>query len=337
MIPKKQFMSIILEILKKYSNADNRLLQKDIAKYAEQDYQVTIGRKAIKSNLMELVELGYNVEYTESTRKNKDGYEEPVYSEWYYEHEFSDAELRFLIDYLLSTKLIPSGQREALINKLEGLSGMHFREKMRAIKALPEYRPEKSNYFLNLEILDEAIFNENKIRFKLTALRSNNITNKDDSLEKHIMVSPYELLIKRGKHFLLFSEDPENNLGFCDIENITDIQITDEPVLPRSEVEWLKYSHDPLLTTIGFASEGECVTFTIDWHIYQRFGSNLQYLDQDKIKIKREDDLVTITAPVKEDLMIRWALTYNIEVIAPISIREKVRDAIKALKEKYYD
>ena len=331
---KKSFILIILEVLKRYSDANNPLSQKDIAKYAEQDYSITISRKAIKSNLVELIELGYDIDYAETKRVGKNGIEDTICSDWYFNHDFSDAELRFLIDYLLSTKLLPYSQRMALIQKLENTSSMHFREKMRATKALPEHQPEKSAFFYNLELLDEAIFHEKKISFKLVLPGINSITQQIPAGEATV-ASPYELLTKKGKHYLFFSEDPNKNLAYCDIENLTEIEILDKPVLPRSEAEWLKYSHDPLMGMIGFADEGEDVIFSLDWQTYQKFSSNLAFLDRDKIKIKREDDMVTITAPVKEDLIIRWALCYNLDIHSPAKIRDKVREAVRELKEKY--
>jgi len=72
-------------------------------------------RKAIKRNLMDLIEFGYDIEYSESIRISKKGEEETIYTDWCLVREFSDAELRFLIDGLLFSKHIPYSQYDACV------------------------------------------------------------------------------------------------------------------------------------------------------------------------------------------------------------------------------
>ena len=57
--PKNMLIMNILEILKIHSDADHRLNQKDIVDLLKRDYQMTVDRKAIKRNLMKLIDLGY--------------------------------------------------------------------------------------------------------------------------------------------------------------------------------------------------------------------------------------------------------------------------------------
>lgn len=66
--PKKLLIINILDILKKYSDEEHRLSQKDIANILERDYGMSADRKAIRRNLIGLMECGYNIEYTETVR-----------------------------------------------------------------------------------------------------------------------------------------------------------------------------------------------------------------------------------------------------------------------------
>ena len=81
-------------------------------------YSQKVDRKAIKRNLMNLIDSGYDIEYSETVRRNKNGEEETIYSDWYLNREFIDAELRLLIDSLIFSKHIPYNQCKALIEKL---------------------------------------------------------------------------------------------------------------------------------------------------------------------------------------------------------------------------
>ena len=140
--PKKMMIMNILDILKRYTDEDHRLSQKEIREILEKEYDMSVDRKAIKRNLMELADFGYNVEYSESVRVNQRGEEETIYTDWYLERDFSDAELRLLIDSLLFSKHIPYSQCKELIEKLEGLSNQYFKARVKHIRRLPESVPQ---------------------------------------------------------------------------------------------------------------------------------------------------------------------------------------------------
>lgn len=104
--PKKLLILNILDILRKYSDEEHRLSQKDIAEILKTEYDMTADRKAIRRNILNLIDCGYNIEYSESIRmvpNPKTGQPEESYlwSDFYLERDFTDGELRLLIDSLL--------------------------------------------------------------------------------------------------------------------------------------------------------------------------------------------------------------------------------------------
>ena len=88
-----------------------------------------------------------------------------LYSDWYLERDFSDAELRLLVDGLLFSKHIPYSQCKALIEKLETLSNNYFKFKVKHIRNLPENMPENKQLFYIIETWDEAISHEKHVEF----------------------------------------------------------------------------------------------------------------------------------------------------------------------------
>lgn len=58
----------ILDILRKYSDEEHCLSQKDIAEILKTEYDMTADRKAIRRNILNLMYCGYNIEYSESIR-----------------------------------------------------------------------------------------------------------------------------------------------------------------------------------------------------------------------------------------------------------------------------
>lgn len=163
--PKKLLIINILDILKRYSDEGHRLSQTDIVKILEKEYSMAADRKSVKRNLMNLIDFGYNIEYSESVRKNKNGEEETICTDWYMVRDFSDAELRLLIDSLLFSKHIPYHQCKQLIEKLEGLSNEYFKAKVKHIRTLPERMPSNKQLFLTIDVLDEAISKGRQVCF----------------------------------------------------------------------------------------------------------------------------------------------------------------------------
>jgi len=58
---KKQATLCILEILKKYSSADNVLSKTDLLEYLNTDYGIVIDRRTLYSNIDMLLAFGYNI------------------------------------------------------------------------------------------------------------------------------------------------------------------------------------------------------------------------------------------------------------------------------------
>ena len=102
---KKMLNILILDILKEYSDSDHRLLQQDIIDLLKMDYGMDCERRAVKSNIVSLQEMGYDI----------------VSDKGYYlrTREFTDAELRLLIDSIFTSGAITDKEAHQLANKLE--------------------------------------------------------------------------------------------------------------------------------------------------------------------------------------------------------------------------
>ena len=164
----------LLDILRKYSDADHRLSQKQISDILEKEYYIKADRKTVKRNLSELCSMGYDIEFTEITRMvpatdpqtGVVGYtENSIITDYYLNREFSDSELRLLIDGLLFSNHIPFANRKELTEKLEGLSSIYFKSKMRHISALPKTDHLNKQFLYTVDILAEAIEKHKQVVF----------------------------------------------------------------------------------------------------------------------------------------------------------------------------
>lgn len=93
---KKMLNMLILDILKRYSDEEHHLTQQEVMKLLKREYGMECDRRSVKNNVEYLNELGYEIPYDE-------GY-------WLVTREFEDAELRVLIDSVLSSKSITNKQ-----------------------------------------------------------------------------------------------------------------------------------------------------------------------------------------------------------------------------------
>ena len=101
--PKRLLIMNILDILRRYTDEDHRLSQKEIADILKKDYDMIADRKSIRRNLLNLMDCGYDIEYSETVRmvpnpKTGELEESYIWSDFYMEPDFTDGELRLLID-----------------------------------------------------------------------------------------------------------------------------------------------------------------------------------------------------------------------------------------------
>lgn len=109
---KKLMIINILYILRRYTNKDHHLSQKEFSEILQQEYHMKADRKAVKRNLMNLIDFGYEIEYSETirmvpnaqTEKLEESY---ILSDFYLCREFDDSELRLLTDSLLFFQAYP--------------------------------------------------------------------------------------------------------------------------------------------------------------------------------------------------------------------------------------
>lgn len=340
--PKKMLIINILDILKRYTDKDHRLSQKKIAEILENEYNMKADRKAIKRNLMNLIDFGYSIEYNESTRLNKGGEEETLYTDWYIERDFSDAELRLLIDSLLFSKHIPYNQCKELIEKLEKLSNEYFKSKVKHIRNLPENFLENKQLFYNIEILDEAIEKNKQVQF---VYNSYGIDKKmhprlnSEGNPREYTVNPYQIVATNGRYYLICNYDQYDDLANCRVDRITNIKLLNSPAKPMKKVKGLengldlpKHMAEHLYMFTGesinvkFRTHRCIVGDIIDW-----FGSEVVFSNE-------SGEYVDVRVKVNASAMYKWAIQYGefVEILEPLDLRENVKKAVLVMM-KHYD
>lgn len=331
--PKKLLILNILDILRKYSDEEHRLSQKDIAEILKTEYDMTADRKAIRRNILNLMDCGYNIEYSESIRmvpNPKTGVPEESYlwSDFYLERDFTDGELRLLIDSLLFSKHIPYSQCKELVNKLEGLSNVYFRSRVKHIARLPEDKTDNKQLFLTIELLDEAISRGRKVSFKYleygTDKRQHSKT-RPDGTERVYIISPYQMAAKEEKYYLICNYDKYDDISNYRLDRITELKILDEPAKPFEHLKWANGRTLDLATYMKehpymYASDNVRAVFRVAKamvsDVIDLFGTEVTFSDEDGAG-------VTVTAYTNEMAMEQFALNFapDVTVLEPQRLR----------------
>ena len=339
-LKRKKLSFAILDILRQYSDENHKLSQNDIVELLERDYDMKADRKSVKRNITTLLEMGYPIVFKETLRMypNKDGVLEESYilSDFWLDREFTDAELRLLIDSLLFSKHIPYSQCDELITKLEGLSNRYFKSRVRFISTLPEIAPKNRELFYTIEILDEAIANGKQVAFTYNEYGTDKKLHP--KRQREYIVNPYQMAATNGRYYLIGNYDKYDNLANYRLDRITGIRLLDAPVKPVRQVEGMKnglYLPKHMAEHLYmFSGESVPVTFrmkktilndVIDW-----FGTEIAFFDE------TEDD-VTARVTVNWSAMRYWAQQFCrfVRVLTPTDLAETIDKDLREALERY--
>lgn len=344
--PKKMLVMNILDILRKYTDENHRLSQKEIVDILKTEYDMTVERKTIKRNLMNLIEFGYDIEYSEAirmipNRKTGELEESYILSDFYLVRDFTDGELRLLIDSLLFSKHIPYSQCKELIVKLEGLSNRYFKSRVKHIRTMPESATNNKQLFLTIETLDEAISHKKQVSFTYNDIgidkKPHPRLNGEGKVREYI-INPYQIAAVNGRYYLICNYDKYDDVSNYRLDRITDIKILDTPQKPMKKVKGLEKGFDlpkhMAEHIYMFSGESDIVTFSLKKYLVSEvidwFGNDIEFFDESREEIK---------ARVKVNLsaMRKWALQYALHtrVLSPQSLVDGVREDIEKASENY--
>ena len=351
----------ILEILWNYSDENHRIAMTDIAKHLEIDYSMKVDRKTIRRTLFDLIEIyeypiGKEIKERISPKMDprtnqpiinpKTGEPETVdNSIWcnlYYEHDFTDHELRLLIDGLLFSKYIPYSGCKELVEKLERLTSKHFHSRVAHIARLPENRTDNKQLFWNIDLLDEAISKNRKISFKYLAYDTDKKMHpkkRENGTDRIYVCTPYQMVAQEGKYYLICNYDKYDDISNYRVDRIADLEIIDEKGKPFEALKWSNGQRLDLVTYMKehpymYSSDNVHVKFRINPEmisdIIDIFGTDVRFMDKDETG-------VTVFTTTNEEAMRQFAQNFapDVVVLEPKRLRDRIRENLKRAVEVY--
>lgn len=361
--PKKLVILYILDILQKYTDEEHRLSQKEIQNILKREYEMTVDRKAVKRNLLNLIEYGSNIEYREVSRKDifrkKDSVsykgtsdfadkeiseDDLLWTDFYLKQKFTNEELRLLIDSLLFSKHIPYSQAKELIKKLESLSNIYFKSCSQYIYPLPVERTDNKQVFYNIAILDDAIRKKKKVLFEYAEYHTDkkmHLKKREDGSVREYIITPYQMAVQEGKYYLICNYDKYDDISNYRVDRIRNIQILEEKGKPFETLKWSghqamnlnKYMKEHVYM---YSSENAFVKFRIVKamisDVIDLFGKGVNFSEE-------TDTHVSVSVHVNERAAEQFAKNYapDVVILQPKRLRDKLRDDLKKAWEAYED
>ena len=361
--PKKLVILYILDILQKYTDEEHRLSQKEIQDILKREYEMTVDRKAVKRNLLNLIEYGSNIEYREVSRKDifrkKDSVsykgtsdfadkeiseDNLLWTDFYLKQKFTNEELRLLIDSLLFSKHIPYSQAKELIKKLESLSNIYFKSCSQYIYPLPVERTDNKQVFYNIAILDDAIRKKKKVLFEYAEYHTDkkmHLKKREDGSIREYIITPYQMAVQEGKYYLICNYDKYDDISNYRVDRIRNIQILEEKGKPFETLKWS--GHQPMNLNeymkehvYMYSSENAFVKFRIVKamisDVIDLFGKGVNFSEE-------TDTHVSVSVHVNERAAEQFAKNYapDVVILQPKRLRDKLRDDLKKSWEAYED
>lgn len=319
---KKTSVLALLKILEEHSDENHILTQPELLSLLETIYNVSIDRRTLYKNIEMLQDFGYDISsYTD----NGKGY-------YLRERDFEPSQINLLCNAIHSSNFIPNNSSKELIDKLLATQSKYFKNNYKETVFM-ENKDKKENkeFFLNIELISEAIKSHKVITFNYTKynLKKELVNKRDESY----IISPYYIIYKLEKTYLVGKS--ENHDGFIHfrVDKMKSIKLLDDHKYIKINKNDDPYEYAK--TKIYMYTDGDyrtvirCDNSILD-DVIDIFGKN--------IRLEKHDDN-SFDAYVKSSKqgMVYLALQYinYMEVLEPQEIRDEVKSAIKTASKKY--
>ena len=225
----------ILDILRRFGDDHNKREMQD--KLLE-EYGIKVSRNTFAAKLKTLDRCGYTL------RESEDG------THYIFEgREFTDAQLRVLIDCLIYNGVVGPETAKKMISELCDLGSESLRNKCGSFQKRVAGRKNASDVTVeNLGLIQRAIAGAAKITCNYKVY--NKMLNLVNKYPKDITVSPFELTLSNGRYILICAVDGEDDLSHFYIDKLCDVRIKKEPALNSRK----------LLSALGYRDMDEYIS-----------------------------------------------------------------------------
>ncbi len=200
----------LAKILYERTDEEHFLSTAQLISILESEYSISSHRQTIKTDIDLLRRFGLDIQEIKSTQNKYNLLDRP----------FDNAELRLLIDAVVSSKFITKHKSEELAEKLSMLSGTHGSAKLkRNISCEGRIKTGNEKIYLIVDTINEAINAGRKISFQYFKYNA----NKEKLLKndgKSFIITPLYLIWNGDYYYMLGVYDYKQRLGSFRVDRI---------------------------------------------------------------------------------------------------------------------
>lgn len=292
-------------------------------------YGIAAERKSVLRDIAALQECGYDILLHPD---NKLGY-------YFAAREFEDWELKVLMDAAVGANFLTEDNSARLALKLSALASADGQ------KTLCSATPIVS------QVKNGDPTTKNAIDLLLAAIRKKRLVSfqylyTDANLEKKLryegmtyLVSPYALIWRQDKYYLIGNYKKYQTLSYYRLDRIRNLEITEEPITPAERIlgqnpDWklAQYVEQNLLNYSGKTTR---VRLLVDRNMFEiiedTFGDSYEIVSNDEKHV-----IVSVTVSDGWGLN-NWLLQHgdSIQILEPQQIRDEVIQQIERIRNRY--
>ena len=318
---KKTSTLAILTILKESSDENHIITQPQLLSMLENFYNVKIDRRTLYRNIDSLIDFGYDISKFEDNGK---GY-------YLRERDFEPSQIFLLCNAIHSSNFIPSNSSKEIIEKLLLTQSKHFRTDYKSTVYVDnKNKKENKEFFLNIEIVAEAIKNKKTIEFNYTQYNlDKKLVNRRVEPYK---LSPYYLIYANEKTYLVGKSVNHDDLTHFRIDRMKNVKITNDRYIRLSKNEDpYEYAKTKIYM---FHGNDERIVIKCDMCILDNvidvFGKDVT------LEASGKDQFIAYVKSSSEGMK-HLAVQYldHMEVLEPKEIREEIKQVLKDANKKY--
>lgn len=314
----------LARILKERTDEDHYLTTSQLCSILKDEFGMETHRTTIKSDIEMLQKAGFGIQTVRSTQNQFN----------YIEREFDEAELKMLIDAVLSAKCITKSKSDQLVTKLTALASVNKAQELkRNLVVDGRTKLENEHILVIVDAINEAINQGKKIAFQMTEynIQKERVLHNDGEI---YVFSPYSLVWDGDFYYVVGYSDKYQSIGSHRVDRIYKRpEILEEPAVPQQ----LGFDINSYINTMFrmYDAEREVVVLQVDNTlmdaIIDKFGPDVTTYACD------ENSFLIIATVSIGTPFFNWLFGFQgkVKVNSPESVckayEERVREAAQAL------
>ncbi len=303
----------------------------DVIKRLDNEYGVSgANRSGIYSDFALFERCGFPLREAENKSLGK-----------YMEHDFSDAELKIMMDSVRSAKCLNSEDTAGVVKKLKDLSSARGRKKLSGMVIPREKnKTEDRDAEEYLELILEAAYQGKEIEFQYTMFdkKMNRVLRKEG---RYYSFSVFSLSWNNNTYYLIGMDKKHRQLGNYRLDRIVNLKISkDDALLPEEMLGAEYYSKvQNYIDENVYHYGGEPVRLVLECAPNQRELDVLYDFAGKDIRITEvSEDIVRVSFEKrKSEALISWLMQYAhmYKVVGPEDVKGEFLVRVRAIYEKY--